>query len=65
VPWAEPVDSGDGWVLYQLRVGKGGRFANVGLTSICPQDVPQLGSRELTAATPKTVLAARDESEAA
>lgn len=65
VPWAEPVDSGDGWVLYQLRVGKGGRFANVGLASFCPQDVPQLVSRELTAASPKTVLAAREEPEAA
>ena len=56
VPWAEPVDSGDGWVLYQLRRKDGGRFANVGLTSIAPLDVPQLDSRALAAATPGTVL---------
>jgi hypothetical protein len=56
VPWAEPVDSGDGWVLYQLRRKDGGRFANVGRTSIAPLDVPQLDSRALAAATPGTVL---------
>lgn len=56
VPWAEPVDSGDGWVLYQLRRKDGARFANVGLTSIAPLDVPQLTSIELAERTPETVM---------
>lgn len=63
VPWAEPIDSGDGWVLYQLRTKGKERFANVGLTAIAPVDAPQLNSRALESATPATVLTACGEAE--
>ena len=70
VPWAEPIDAGDGYVLYQLR-RKGdplnlyahvptARFANVGQTAIAPVDAPQLDSRALATATPATVMGEHD-----
>ncbi|MEM9073799.1 MAG: PD-(D/E)XK nuclease family protein [Myxococcota bacterium] len=49
VPFAKPVEAGDGYVLYQLRKKNGGRFANVGATGFVGEDVDQLDSATLRA----------------
>jgi hypothetical protein len=46
IPYAEPVDAGDGFVLYQLRK-KDQRFANVAASSFPALDVPHFSSEQL------------------
>lgn len=47
IPYAEPIDGGDGHVLYQLRSKNGGRFANVSAAGFPALDVPHFSSAEL------------------
>lgn len=47
VPFAEPIDSGDGFVLYQLRKKKTERFVNAGASSFPAKDVPHLTSEQV------------------
>jgi hypothetical protein len=54
VPFAEPVDAGDGHVLYQVRK-KGARFANVSASAFPALDVPHYSSRELAAVPPQAI----------
>lgn len=54
IPYAEPIDGGDDWVLYQIRK-KDQRFVNVAESAFPGLDVPHYGSRELKAVPPDAI----------
>ena len=54
VPYATPIDAGDGHVLYQIGT-KGRKFANVGASGFPASDVPHYSSRELAAIPPAAI----------
>lgn len=47
VPFAKPIDGGDGFVLYEIKKKPGQRFLNQGATSFPAIDAPHLTSAEV------------------
>lgn len=55
VPYAEAIDGGEDFVLYQLRKKPEQRFVNAAAGSFPALDVPHFGSRELRAVVPEAI----------
>jgi len=53
VPFAEPVEAGDDWILFQMKDGR--RFVASGTTSFPAKDVPHYSSEELTKVDPAAI----------
>lgn len=54
LPFAEPLDSGDGWVLYKVK-DTGAEFVNCAASEFPGQSVPHYASRELVAVDHKAI----------